>query len=360
MTSAYYKRYLASLRPENESADETLHVLSEKERSRIDFIYWRTLAIAALFSVGGFLAYYLPVYAWEKEFFVADTITVGTYSLKYGFRELLWGIVLMILEIHLLTLLNLHAIHQTAAAAGFINANNATASPELELLARIGLEDPFKEVSSLGLNPHQGLSRFSLGLFFLFQKLKGWAGNKLLRYLFSRIMGRYAVRYVLDFVGMPMYMALNAWGSSKVLKATRVILLGGYVVERFVAQLPKDIAGFGASEKQLIYDTLQYIAISKRDYHYNHFLLAQKTLHHFRIATEPEHLLPSDYLERLQTAPEAIQKLSYELILLGFILDGHFSASERLRLVKLKDQAGFPYSAEEINARAQKLLRGEA
>jgi hypothetical protein len=48
--------------------------------------------------------------------------------------------------------------------------------------------------------------------------------------------------------------------------------------------------------RALVYDTLQYIAISKRDFHQNHYLLTRELLELWHVPAEARHPLPADYL----------------------------------------------------------------
>jgi hypothetical protein len=89
------------------------------------------------------------------------------------------------------------------------------------------------------------------------------------------------------------------------------------------------------AERALVYDTLQYVAVSKRDFHQNHYLLTRELLELWRVPAEVRHPLPGDYLERLRTAPEESRAVCRGLILAGFILDGQLSWRERVRLGRL-------------------------
>jgi hypothetical protein len=73
----------------------------------------------------------------------------------------------------------------------------------------------------------------NIGLLFLFNlvfRLKGWLGNKVIRFLTRLLPGRYVVRSVLDFAGMPLYMAINAYAVSTVMREAKGIILGSTFV----------------------------------------------------------------------------------------------------------------------------------
>jgi hypothetical protein len=113
-----------------------------------------------------------------------------------------------------------------------------------------------------------------------------------------------------------------------------------------------------SAEQGLLYDTLQYIAISKRDFHGNHYLLTKGLLDHFQIPPKSSHLLSEDYLEKVQGAAPGIQALCRLVILLGFILDGHLSWHERRELRRLNERHVLPEGEREVKRRLRDFVKG--
>jgi hypothetical protein len=143
-------------------------------------------------------------------------------------------------------------------------------------------------------------------------------------------LGRYAVRAVLDFAGMPIYMAINAYSVHAVMREARVIIMGQTLINLLISRLPR--GELSAAEKELLYDTLQYVAVCKRDFHQNHYLLTKALLEFFQVPGEEYHRLADDYAERLKQSSAAPAALCRLIILLGFILDGRVSWRERQKL----------------------------
>jgi hypothetical protein len=250
----------------------------------------RTLeALAALLAVLGFLAHYLPVYR-APDLFPAATVTVplveATVRLPWG--QLAWAVFLTTIELLLLTLLNVLGVHQIAAATGFLTAESKR--DRTRPLLALGLERKSREVTRYGIDPFEGLRPWMLFLFNLVLRLKGFLANQVMRYLVRLFLGRYAVRTLLDFAGMPVYMAINAYATHAVLREAKVVLMGPDAIRLLVRRL----AGQALSpiERALVYDTLQYIAVSKRDFHQNHYLLTKEVLEIWQIPAEPRHPLP--------------------------------------------------------------------
>ena len=144
--------------------------------------------------------------------------------MRVPWGELSWAVLLTTVELLLLTLLNLVGVHEIAVATGFLTPE--TKSDRAGALLSIGLERKSSDVTRYGIDPFQGLNPWLLFLFNLVVRLKGWLANKVVRYLTRLLLGRYAVRAVLDFAGVPLYMAINAYAVYTVMREAKVIMLG--------------------------------------------------------------------------------------------------------------------------------------
>jgi hypothetical protein len=336
-------------------ADEQLHLLNEREIERIRRGQRMVMAIAALLSVIGFLSYYLPVYHYPHLFpSIKLSIPLIGAEIRLPWAELLWAIALTSIELYLLTLLNIFGAHQIAVATGFIS--EATKPERADDVLQIGLEKKTTEVNRYGIDPFQDLDKRLLFLFNAVLRFKGWFANQALRFLVRLLLGRYAVRALLDFAGMPIYMAINAYSVHAVMREARVVIMGRTLIDLLIARLPR--RELSAAEKELLYDTLQYIAICKRDFHHNHYLLTKALLELFHIPREEYHRLPDDYARRLKQAPDATTALCQLIILLGFMLDGRISWRERLRLRQMNRLGVLEESYADLKRYARDFLNG--
>ncbi|MEW6212241.1 MAG: hypothetical protein AB1631_28185 [Acidobacteriota bacterium] len=337
------------------AADEQLDLLNREERNRLHRIQWKMMSLAAIFSIIGFLSYYLPLYNYPHLFPAARvTLPLVNATVNIPWSSLTWGVALTVLELWALVLLNIASVHEIAVATGFINAENKT--EKSELLLRIGLERKATEVTQYGIDPFQGLNKWALFFFNLVLRLKGWLGNQVIRYLMRLFLGRYAVRAALDFAGMPLYMAINAYSVYAVMRQARVIVMGQTIIARLMKRLPD--AELSPEEKELLYDTLQYIAISKRDFHQNHYLMTKELLDHFRIPPKERLLSVEDYLDGLRSAPAAIRSLCRLIILVGYVLDGQLSWRERLKLRRLNQTGVLEETDREVKRYLHDFIDG--
>jgi hypothetical protein len=268
--------------------------------------------------------------------------------------ELAWAVLLTTIELLLLTLLNVVGVHEIAVATGFLTAE--TKPDRAGTLLSIGLERKTTEVTRYGIDPFEGLSPGMLFAYNLVVRLKGFLANQAIRYLVRLLLGRYAVRALLDFAGVPLYMAINAYAAHAVLREAKVVLMGPDAIRL----LARRLAGQALlpAERTLVYDTLQYIAVSKRDFHPNHYLLTKALLELWRIPPEARHPLPADYLERLRTAAPPTRALCRSLVLAGFILDGQLSWRERLRLRRLNRRGVLLERPADVKRRLRAFLSG--
>ncbi len=349
-----YERFLRRLPVRRFGHRADVHELDPEAVRHIRRVEWLLVTAAAALAVIGFLAYYVPVYR-APQLFPAATVAapvLGPVRVPWG--ELLWAVLLTTVELTLLTLLNIIGVHEIAVATGVVTPE--TKEGQAPALLSIGLERKSTEVTRYGIDPFEGLRPWMLFLFNLFMRLKGFLANQAVRYLVRLLLGRYAVRALLDFAGVPIYMAINAYATHAVLREAKVVLMGPAAIRGLVQRLEKHAPS--AADRTLVYDTLQYIAVSKRDFHQNHYLLTRELLERWGVPAEPRHPLPADYLLRFAAAPPATRAVCQALILSGFILDGQLSWRERRRLEALNRLGVIPENRASVKRRLRQFLRG--
>jgi hypothetical protein len=350
-----FERFLVRLPVRRLAPREDGQPLDAEAAGHIRRVQRILIAAAAGLAVLGFLAYYLPVY-YAPHLFPAATIGVpvlgGEMRLPWG--ELLWAVFLTTIELWVLTLLNLVGVHEIAVATGFLTPE--TKATRVPALLSIGLERKTTEVTRYGIDPFEGLRPWMLFLFNLGVRLKGFLANQAIRYLVRLLLGRYAVRALLDFAGVPVYMAINGYAAHAVLREAKVVLMGPEAIRALVRR----VAGrtLAPAERALVYDTLQYIAVSKRDFHRNHYLLTKELLEILRVPAEARHPLPGDYLERLAAAAPPARTLCQALILSGFVLDGQLSWREIRRLHAMHGLGILSDRPADVRRRVRRFLGG--
>ncbi len=352
--STLFRRFFDRLPVRPVPTDGHLHLLSQDELQNVRRCHRTAVVAAAGLSVMGFLMYFLPVYS-APGLFPSVPVTVFGQEVLFPWAETLWGLVLMVVEIYLLVLLNLWGVHTIAVETGLMGAHNK--ADFTEAMMDIGLENKHKGLLKYGIDPFLGLNPALLFVVNALLKLKGWLGSKILRYAVQRLLGRFAVREVLDFIGMPIYMAINAWSTHSVLREATVIIMGQKLIEHLGRRMPADLCATPA-DRDLLYDTFRFIAVSKRDFHQNHFLLTKTLVEKYKIAVEGTPGSLDDYLGRLAEAPAALRRACVMLIVIGFVLDGQLSWRERRRITVLVERGVFAYTPEEVARWCRDFVRG--
>jgi hypothetical protein len=165
------------------------------------------------------------------------------------------------------------------------------------------------------------------------------------------------MRVYLDFSGMPIYMAINMYTTHVILRNARVVVMGQTSIEIVRRQLPT--LRLSPWELGLVYDSLQFIAVNKRDFHANHYYLTKAIVDHFGIEVEATHPLPADFLEKLKTARHPVTDICRLIIVLGFLLDGTLSWRERRELAILQQQGILELSYAELKSYLRQFVDGQ-
>ncbi|MFM2327293.1 MAG: hypothetical protein RIR31_1495 [Bacteroidota bacterium] len=328
--------------------DEEIKTIRNKEKTAV----WTAAFIGAM----GVLLLYVPQYLVPK-WFAVTSITLFKKTFAVPVVMLLYTVVLVIIEIMLLTFLNIWCAHEIAAATGFLNYQSKKEKDKRNLLINIGLEKKNKEILKYGIDPLQGINKKALLAWNFFFILKATLSNMLFKVFIQRALGRYAIKAVQDFAGIPIFAAWNAYGTRVILKEARVIIMGQNLIEEVCSRIRRDQQPT-EDFKNLLYDTLQYIAVSKRDFHQNHFILTKNLFEIYGIQAKNRHWLEEGYYQKLHAAGKEEKEVCQLLIAIGFLLDGKLSITERLQIHELKKEGLLSITADEIKKYQQDFLNG--
>ncbi len=356
-------RYLVRLTKLPTRADDALHLLSDQEVKTIRREVWYTLLWAAVFGAIGVLALYLPQiyfneyfyeYKWSSPF-SPEPLAIPVVNIIYGF-------ILVYIEIYALMAINIRAVFKIAEVCGFPDKNDPDFDKHIESLMRVGLEKDDKSDYTYGINPMQGASKWALFLFLLISRLKATISNYVIKMIVRRVLGRFALRAITNIinigVGIPVFAFWNAYASYIVIHETKVRIMAPTLINQLCRNLYeqyKNTPEFTA----YIYDTLQYIAMSKRKYHHNHFLLAKNILLIFNIPVKEAHPLSEDYFEMVKNAKPEIREGVIKLLMVGFIIDGNLSPQENSTISKLHKEGVIPFDKKRIKVWIRSFVKGK-
>jgi ribosomal protein S17E len=253
----------------------------------------------------------------------------------------------VLIEIWYLNFLNIKSVAKIARSCGFPDEINEDYENNLSALIAVGLEKKHKQLQSIGINPYMGLSQWKLFAYQIAIRFKAVLTNYLFKMLVRRLFGRYVLRAFIDLVGIPVYAFWNAYASRVIMREALIRIMAPPLIKKFVDQFYTD---FGRNDgiKQIVYDSLQSISVSKRSYHYNHFLLSISLLNKFDIPVKENPYFNDDFHDYMRNADQDVKNAYSKVLVFGIIIDGKLSKREIRLLKEMQTENIVPYTIDEI------------
>ena len=353
-----YHRFFNALPIHLVHNDEDLHLLTPEELYLVERTERWSMATAAFVEVITSLCIFIPIYAFP-EFFETSELRLGgpflQEPLDFMWVRDLWMLVLTLAGLYVLLLVNLAAVHGIAVATGYIKRE--TKAVHASHLIHLALEKSLVDQRRFGIDPFEGWHPWLTYAYLLFNRAQGLIASALLRAALVNLFGREILRVYLDFSGLPIYMAFNMYSTRVILRNARVTIMGQTSIEIIAHQLP-DLE-LTAWEQDLVYDTLQFVSVNKRNFHPNHYCLTHTYIDHFRIPVKPAHPLPADFFQKLLQARPEVADICQLAIVLGFILDGHVSRRERSQIEQLRSLGFLEVSYADIQRDCRNFVNGQ-
>ena len=343
----FAKRELSKV-GEVQSGDE-LFLLSEEEIQGLKKIRNNTYLKAGLAGALGVILLYVPYHIFGETLFPKNHIWIPVYGdyLDVEIAFLVYSLVLVLLEIWYLTYVNVRAVSEIAHVCGHPNPNEADFEKNINALVAVGLEKKQDELESIGINPYEGLNPWGVMIFQFMLRLKATVSGIVFKFLIKGLLGRYALRAVLDFAGIPVYAFWNIWGARKIMNEARIRVMAPPLIRRCADLLYEDQKN-NPEFKKVLYDTLQLISESKRSFHYNHFLLSITLLEKFDVEIMEEPPYNDDYLKEIPALSGETRKGVQQLFVFGIMIDGRISYREKRAIRFLIEKEVLTYSEEEV------------
>lgn len=321
----------------DESLSNELFLLSEGEVTALKKIRNEAYLKAGLAGALGVILLYLPYHIWEESLFPFTNVWIPVYEdyLPLQLEFLGYSLVLVIFEIWYLTYLNIKTVSAIAHACGCPEVGDQYYEENVNALIGVGLEKKSKELKEIGINPYEGLSPIGVFLFQVALKLKAAVSGALFKLIIQKGLGRFLLRAVIDYAGVIVYAFWNIWGIRKIMNEARIRVMAPPIIRESVNQIYETQKG-NEEFKSVIYSTLQLISESKRNFHYNHFLLSVSILNKFDITLEKKPNLEKEFLEKIKDYKEETKAGIRQLLLLGIIIDGRLSYREKKAIQYLK------------------------
>ena len=355
----YFLRLRGNRKPTEEVSQEQLyHILNAAEQRAISKIERKALFWAAMYGVLGVLVLYLPYYFFPT-LFPQSTFYIGEERFTLGLVFIVYGFVLVAIELVALSLLNLWAVHRIADICQFPPAQDPRHDEYLEALFIVGMEKKSKKLLNFGINPLAGISKVQLMLYTALFLFKATISNLLLKIVLRRLSGRLVIRAYVDLIGIPVFAFWNAYATALVIKEAKVRIMAPTLIEEMSRYLQQRVAP-EEDFRQLIYHTLQIVAMFKRNFHYNHYLLANTLVVDFQIANQTYQFLDKiTFLSQLRKLEGAAKEGFAKLFVFGMLIDGHISLQEERVLRQLYQDGTLLVSPKQVKYWTKQFLKGK-
>ncbi|CAG5085307.1 LBF_2804 family protein [Parvicella tangerina] len=347
-------------RPSTNGGDDREHVLTEEESKQLKKIQFWSMFRAALAGAIGVVALYVPYHVYGEELF-------PVFDLSFPFLEepiaveavfLLYSLILVVIEIGYLTYNNIHTVKSIAHTCNYPLPEDPFFETNVESLVAVGLERNIKAQSQIGINPFAGLSKWQVMVFTIINLVKAAMTNFLFKLIIKRALGRYAFRLLVDLAGIPVYAFWNAYAARVVIKESRVRIMANPIIKDFAKKLYQEQRDNPEFVDELYY-MLDFVAITKRKFHGNHYMLALVVLQEFGIKPDPDHEYDKEFLDRMEQASDKTIEGFSKVNLMGMALDGVISKKEELLIYTWRKKGIYTYTTEQTKQATREFFEGQ-
>jgi hypothetical protein len=348
----YFRYIIRQLSFQKPQTEEEVNIINQDENKRIKRLTVKYVLWSAIIAIIGVNLYYIPHYIFPAFFEkILWRFSLLGFDIKIVIISLFYGLILSYFEVVILVILNIRAIKNLTLICGFPRKGDPDYENQIFDLVTLGMERNDKRIKEFRINPYKGTSRFAIFLFWIYVNVKQNLSNKLAKFLVRVLVGRYVIRAVVDMVGIPVYACWNAYGTLKVIRNARLRIAAPRYIEQFSNYMHTRNANNERYTGFLLH-SLQFIANAKYNYHFSHFLLAKKMLVKFGLEIKIDPLDADKYLLKYRELDESTKKDLLNTLIIGMILDGHFSRREQKMLQQLDPDLMKPEIIKEIRTQA--------
>ncbi|MFI5204363.1 MAG: hypothetical protein ACHQF2_07685 [Flavobacteriales bacterium] len=353
------KKYFARLKEKNVLAKDEFHIINENERQAIRAVSRKAMMLAAVYGVLGVALFYIPQYVFP-EFFAQFSQNESVFGFEFSVNLFTIGysLFLIFLEIFLLTRINIWAVASAANACGFPDKRDAHFDMHLDQLLNVGMEARNKETLKFGIDPYEGIPKFYIFLFTVWNMIKATLTNFLVKLVAVKIFARAQLRQYADLVGIPVFALWNAFATMRIIRNAKVYIMAPSIIHQVVERL--SYLKEDKNVKQNIFDAMQYIVGVKRSFHHNHFLLVRRLIDVFDLTHfKDEETDRKAFLGKIKNADPAMKMAYSKLIVLGIFIDGRISLREKKALTELYENGVILINPAKSKKWCRQFLRGE-
>ena len=354
-----YFSYLSRKVEVPDSGDE-VHVLNQEEKKALYRVQRHSiLRQAAAGAISAGLSVLVGFWLWP---YPGDHLADLTWEEMLHYYALLYPLTFGITAVEILYLYydGLRSVHKLSTIAGLNLFPRRGEQQGLSLyLVRAALELPNPPDGLDGINPRREISRFELLVVAAVYKFKATVTNFLVKAILRRIVGRSALRAVMEFAAMPVYGFWNGLIAYWVLRQARVRALGPSAIEEFSRVLYEDADQRSKAAQTAAFQAIGAAIVRTVDLHPNLILLMQSTRRHLGTPGE----VPLDdsqaFIQTVQQLPPDEQAFALRVLVVASISDGKMVGRERRLLQEMFQRCGLGDDLSGIQRLRKAFVKGE-
>ena len=340
------------------SGDARVDVVSSAEWKELNRNARRSVMQSA--ALGGVMVLFLVIPQWLlSDFFTMGLVTwnVFDFELNLNLYTMEWSLFLIVLELMLLQLLHLAAIRNVALNTGYASWNALRTDDGIaERISAIAMQQKPEDIRSMGFDPYSGMSKVRLYLIGVLSLIKAVVSNLIVRVILLRVMGRYAVREVLDLAGVPVYAFWNGFTTWRLLRSARIAFMGEYVLRGWLRRWEN--TSFNQQEIQLFHEATQQVFMMRRSYHPNLVTLGKQINTVWR-RNDPINTSTGAFVIRCNECSDQARRVIQDILILGITL-GEVRGYRSSRVYKEIVQSEYMRIETDVFVRMRsRLRRGE-
>ena len=255
------------------------------------------------------------------------------------------GAIPTVMEIVYLYVLGLNTVHRLEQVAGVPGAEASHQAVADLGLVRTALDMPNPNRVTLGIDPLRSASKLELLLLTLIYKAKIGITTFLIRITFKRVLGRTVLRGIGQIASAPAYCIWNALVFRKLVRESRLRILGPALARTIVEDLRLSEC------RQLAVRAIAVLIVSRQDMHPNHHQLLE-ALEAGRVEVPVEDR--EAFVRELMEQPAELRARITSLMGACLAVAGKLPRKDK-KLLAWLDEGPLPLRSREVQAFAQAL-----
>ncbi|MBM3185173.1 MAG: hypothetical protein FJZ67_02650 [Bacteroidetes bacterium] len=324
-------------------------------------IYFKYTFLSGLIGALAVLLYYLPFHQFPSFFAIGSfQLSLLGFSFEITPMSISFNLFCLMIELFILGLINIEMVNEISKNLRFKNEKSDFIEMHKIELVNLSLENYKSKEREIGIDPFAELSKFTIVIFFVFNKIKAFLSNVIIKILVRKLAGRYVLRLYTDLVGMPIYFFWNAFACREVYRRTIFYYYSQNLIN-FTIDYINTKHESSEEIKQILYELLATVAVKKRELNSNHFVFSYKLLGQFQVPFQKKYDLQKNFIENLKKFPDELTNDLLLLFVTGMIIDGSINRTEKKELERMRKEldGNFPildYYKDYLNA----YKRGDA